>query len=265
MNPDRKIRVLLVDDDPATLRMYQLALEGTAEVVTESSPARAVEQATRTRPDVIVLDLAMPAVNGWQVCHALSNDVATSGLPVLVLTGHDDDDVPARAIKAGVRAVLIKPCPIDRFLPSIRAAAEVGMIQRHQQQIRRLYDLFNDRRFAEAAAMFEDGMRGLEHPLLRAGYIAFANGWVGAFPDAWMTVVSIEPNDGEDEQYDAQVMGVGTHLGDLSLAGGEILRTAKRRLRIPIRHTIRFGHDRIASSTLSFDAADLARQLRPSA
>src|SRR5262245_63352755 len=123
--------------------MYQMALQGTAEVVTESSPARAVEQATRTLPDVIVLDLAMPAVDGWQLCHALSNDVATSGLPVIVLTGHDDVDVPAKAIKAGVRAVLIKPCPIDRFLPAIRAAAEVGMVQRHQRQIRRLYELFN--------------------------------------------------------------------------------------------------------------------------
>src|SRR5262245_24820827 len=110
---------------------------------TESSPARAVEQATRILPDVIVLDLAMPAVDGWQLCHALSNDVATSGLPVLVLTGHDDVEVPAKAIKAGVRAVLVKPCPIDRFLPAIRAAAEVGMVQRHQRQIRRLYELFN--------------------------------------------------------------------------------------------------------------------------
>src|SRR5262245_1318676 len=103
MKADRPIRVLLVDDDPDTLHMYRMALEGTAEVVTESSPARAVEQATQVVPDVIVLDLAMPGVDGWQLCHALSN-VATSGLPVLVLTAHDDVDVPARAIKAGVRA-----------------------------------------------------------------------------------------------------------------------------------------------------------------
>jgi CheY-like chemotaxis protein len=263
MISDRQIRVLLVDDDPATLQMYRMALEGTAEVITELSPARAVEQATRTLPDVIVLDLAMPAVDGWQLCHALSNDMATSGLPVIVLTGHDDVDVPAKAIKAGVRAVLIKPCPIDRFLPAIRAAAEVGLVQRHQQQIRRLYELFNDRRFAEAAAMFQDGMRGLRHPLRRDGYVAFANGWVGAFPDAWMTVVSIEP---KDDEYEARVMAVGTHLGDLSFANGDILRPAKRPLRIAMSHAIRFGGDRIASSTLSFDAADLTRQLeRPGA
>jgi CheY-like chemotaxis protein len=264
MNRDRPIRVLLVDDDPATLQMYRMALEGTAEVMTESSPARAVEQATRTLPDVIVLDLAMPAVDGWQLCHALSNDVATSGLPVIVLTAHDDVDVPAKAIKAGVRAVLVKPCPIDRFLPAIRAAAEVGMVQRHQRQIRRLYDFFNDRRFAEAAAMFQDGMRGIQHPLRREGYIAFANGWVGAFPDAWMTAVSIEPQ-GEAE-YVANVMAVGTHLGDLSFANGDVLRPAKRPLRIAMRHTIRFAGDRIASSTLTFDSADVTRQLeRPSA
>jgi CheY-like chemotaxis protein len=264
MNADRRIRVLLVDDDAATLEMYRMALEATAEVMTESLPARAVEQATRTVPDVIVLDLAMPGVDGWQVCHDLSNDVATSSLPVLVLTAHDDVDVPAKAIKAGVRAVLIKPCPIDRFLLAIRAAAEIGMVQRHQRQIRRLYDFFNDRRFAEAAAMFHDGMRGIEHPLGREGFIAFANGWVGAFPDAWMTVVSIEPQ--QAGEYHANVMAVGTHLGDLSFANGEVLRPAKRPLRIAMRHTIRFAADRIASSALSFDSADLTRQLeRPSA
>jgi len=261
MSAERQIRVLLVDDDPATLQMYRMALEGTAEVVTESSSARAVEQAKRILPDVIVLDLAMPAVDGWQLCHALSNDVATSALPVLVLTGHDEVDVPAKAIKAGVRAVLVKPCPIDRFLPAIRAAAEVGMTQRHQRQIRRLYDFFNDRRFAEAAAMFQDSMRGFQHPLRREGYIAFANGWVGAFPDAWMTVVSIEP---KPDEYDAHVMAVGTHLGDLSFANGEILRPAKRPLRIAMRNTFRFDQDRVTSSTLSFDAADLAHQLERS-
>jgi len=212
---------------------------------------------------VIVLDLAMPGVDGWQLCHALSNDVATSGLPVLVLTAHDDVDVPARAIKAGVRAVLVKPCPIERFLLAIRAAAEVGMTQRHQRQIRRLYDFFNARRFAEGASMFLDSMRGLQHPLRREGYVAFANGWVGAFPDAWMTVVSIEP---KGDQYDAYVMAVGTHLGDLSVAGGEVLRPGKRPLRIAMRHTFRFEDDRIAASTLSFDSADLTLQLeRPSA
>jgi CheY-like chemotaxis protein len=263
MRAERQIRVLLVDDDPATLQMYRMALEGTAEVMTESSPARAVEQATNIRPDVIVLDLAMPAVDGWQLCHALSNDVATSGLPVLVLTGHDDAEVPAKAIKAGVRAVLNKPCPIDRFLLAIRAAAEVGTVERHQQQIRRLYDFFNDRRFAEAAAMFHDNMRGFQHPLRREGYIAFANGWVGAFPDAWMTVVSIVP---QSTEYHAHVMAVGTHLGDLSFANGEILRPAKRPMRIAMRNTFRFDEDRIVSSTLSFDSADLTQQLeRPSA
>src|SRR5262245_799033 len=109
--------------------------------------------------------------------------------------------------------------------------------------------------------MFEDGMRGLQHPLRRDGYIAFANGWVGAFPDAWMTVVSIEP---KDDEYDANLMAVGTHLGDLSFANGDLLRPGKRPLRIPIRHTFRFGGDRIASSTLSFDAADLTHQLERS-
>ena len=263
MNHDRPIRVLLVDDDPETLQMYRMALAGTAEVVTESVPGRAVDQAKQAQPDVIVLDLAMPAVDGWQLCHALRNDVATSGLPVLMLTGHDEVDVPARAIKAGVRAVLVKPCPIDRFLLAITAAAEVGLVQQHQQLIRRFYDFFNDRRFADASTMFHDPMRGMEHPLRREGYIAFANAWVGAFPDAWMTVVSIEP---AGDHYEAHVIVRGRHLGDLSLANGDLLRPAQRQLRIPMRHSIRFAGDRISASTLSFDAADLTRQLElPSA
>jgi len=260
MKLDRTMRVLLVDDDPETLRMYRMALEGTADVITESSPAHALEQAKRTIPDVIVLDLAMPAVDGWQLCAALRNDSVTSGVPVLVLTAHDDLDVPARAIRSGVRTVLVKPCPIERFLLAIAAAAEVGVVQRHQQLIRRLYELFNDRRFAEGSTMFADGGRGISHPLRRDGYIPFANGWVGAFPDASMTVVSIEP-DGDD--YDVHVIARGTHLGDLTVANGDVLRPSKRTLRIDMRHRIRFAGDRIAASAVSLDVADLARQLSP--
>ena len=260
MKLDRPMRVLLVDDDPDMLRMYRMALERTAEVITESSPDRALEQAKRAAPDVIVLDLAMPGVDGWQLCGVLRNDVITSGVPVLVLTGHDDVDVPARAIRAGVRAVLTKPCPIDRFRLAIAAAAEVGVAQRHQLLIRRLYELFNDRRFAEGAMMFVDGGEGVKHPLRRDGYIPFANGWVGAFPDASMTVVSIQP---DGDEYDVHVVARGTHLGDLTIASGDVLRPSKRPLRIDVRDKIRFAGDRISSSAVSLDVDDLTRQLTP--
>ena len=260
MKLDRPMRVLLVDDDPDTLRMYRMALEATAEVATESSASHALERAKGTVPDVIVLDLAMPTVDGWEVCGALRNDVVTSGVPVLVLTAHDGVDVPARAIRAGVRAVLVKPCPIDRFLRAIDAAAEVGIVQRQQQLIRRLYELFNDRRFAEGSTMFVDREQGIQHPLRRPGYIPFANGWVGAFPDASMTVTSIEP---DGDEYDVHVVARGTHLGDLAIASGDVLRPSKRSLRIDIRDRIRFTGDRISSSAVSIDMADLARQLTP--
>ena len=92
----------------------------------------------------------MPGVDGWQVCRELRADVRTARIPVLLLTGHDEDDVTPTAIRLGVRAVLLKPCSVERLVASLLAAAEVSWRQRDEEIMERYYELFNEHRCAEA-------------------------------------------------------------------------------------------------------------------
>src|SRR5258707_3011922 len=115
-------RVLIVDDEREILTLCEAALAPYASVTSLTRGEDAFQAAATIQPDVVVLDLAMPGVDGWHVCRELRANVHTVRIPVIVLTGHDSDEVTATAIRYGVRAVLTKPCSVDRLVASMLAA-----------------------------------------------------------------------------------------------------------------------------------------------
>lgn len=107
-------RVLVVDDEPDVLLLCRLNLQQRGHELLEASDGgRALELARERHPDVIVLDLMMPGMNGYQVLEALQRDDATSGIPVLVLTAKSLRADRERSHELGAAAFLTKP-----FLPS---------------------------------------------------------------------------------------------------------------------------------------------------
>lgn len=103
-------RVLVVDDDPAIrlLCAANLALEGL--VVVEAADGRlALEHACNDCPDLIVTDVTMPGLDGFQLAEALRGDIRTSRVPVIFLTGELALGNAARARKLGALAYLTKP------------------------------------------------------------------------------------------------------------------------------------------------------------
>lgn len=107
-------RVLVVDDEPDVLLLCRLNLQQRGHELLEASEGgRALELARERHPDVIVLDLMMPGMNGYQVLEALQRDDATSGIPVLVLTARSLRADRERSHGLGAAAFLTKP-----FLPS---------------------------------------------------------------------------------------------------------------------------------------------------
>lgn len=107
-------RVLVVDDEPDVLLLCRLNLRQRGHELLEASDGgRALELAREGHPDVIVLDLMMPGMNGYQVLEALQRDDATSGIPVLVLTAKSLRADRERSHGLGAAAFLTKP-----FLPS---------------------------------------------------------------------------------------------------------------------------------------------------
>jgi CheY-like chemotaxis protein len=114
--------LLLVDDCAGVRDLYQLALEPTFQVLTASRGTDGIAIATSERPDVVVLDVVMPGLDGWETCAAIKSNPLTADIPVILLTGADDRDLTEHANAVGASALLNKPCPADRLLAAIRSA-----------------------------------------------------------------------------------------------------------------------------------------------
>jgi DNA-binding response OmpR family regulator len=101
------IRVLAVDDDPAMTDLLNLLLRSYGfEVATENSGESAVESIRANPPDVVLLDLMMPGMNGWEVCAAVRK---FSKVPIIILSALDKPADVASALDAGADDYLVKP------------------------------------------------------------------------------------------------------------------------------------------------------------
>ena len=88
--------------------------------IAASSGPEGLAEAARVLPDVIVLDLGMPGMDGWEVITRLKADPATSAIPVIALTGHVTDESKRRALEAGVDEYCTKPCRPDELLAAVQ-------------------------------------------------------------------------------------------------------------------------------------------------
>jgi len=117
----RKPKILIVDDDPDLLKAMRLRLRANScEVVTCSDEYSVVGAAQKEHPDVIILDLGLPAGDGFVVLERLQLSDALSGIPVIVLTARDPQGNEARALKAGATAFFQKPVDNEELMNVIR-------------------------------------------------------------------------------------------------------------------------------------------------
>ena len=118
-----RLKALIVDDEEelSTLLAARLSAAG-AEVRTAADGAAALALARRWKPSVILADVSMPGLDGWQLCSALAADGKLSRVPVVIMTSWATKDIQDRARKAGAAAVLLKPFD-ERALPDLLRAA----------------------------------------------------------------------------------------------------------------------------------------------
>jgi two-component system KDP operon response regulator KdpE len=118
-----KQRILVVDDDPDLVRALRLRLRANNyDITTASDGYSAVASAQKDRPDLIVLDLGLPAGDGFVVLDRLQNIDALSGVPVIVLSARDPQGNEERALKAGAAAFFQKPADNEELLNVIRVS-----------------------------------------------------------------------------------------------------------------------------------------------
>lgn len=102
-------KVLLVEDDPFIIRLYQKILthEG-FQIELADNGLSALETLPVFKPDIILLDIMMPTMNGIEFLNKMRENPATQNIPVLVLTNVADSDVTLDAVNAGAALILIK-------------------------------------------------------------------------------------------------------------------------------------------------------------
>lgn len=103
-------RILIADDDPVILRLIQvnLELEG-YEVLTANNGQEAVDVAMAERPDLVILDIMMPRLDGYQACERLKSDDTTKEIPVIFLSAKAQQGDIEKGRSFGVAAYLTKP------------------------------------------------------------------------------------------------------------------------------------------------------------
>ena len=113
--------VLVVEDDPETRRYYMDVLAGDGFLTFEAHNGfQALAKAVETPPDLVLTDIAVPGLDGIELCRRLRADPRTRDVPVLAVTGYGDRHYPDRAIQAGANRVLIKPLDADVLVAEAR-------------------------------------------------------------------------------------------------------------------------------------------------
>jgi CheY-like chemotaxis protein len=126
----REIEVLLVEDDPGDVLMTREAFQdykvhNQLHVVNDGEQAMAFlrqegEYAGRPRPDLVLLDLNLPRMDGRQVLHAIKSDPELSSIPVVVLTTSEAEDDVLRSYSLHANAYVTKPVDFERFIDVVR-------------------------------------------------------------------------------------------------------------------------------------------------
>ncbi len=118
-----RVKLLVVDDSPTHLKIASRPLEEQGyEVITAADGEEALAKAGAERPDVIVLDVIMPRLNGFQVCRQIKNSPALRHIKVLLLTSKSQESDRFWGKKQGADAYMTKPFTDDQL---IKAVADV--------------------------------------------------------------------------------------------------------------------------------------------
>ena len=114
-------RVLLVDDYPDAREMYSEYLDFSGfEVIEAANGMEALQRAADESPDIILMDLSLPVMDGWEATRRLKAEARTAHIPVVALTGHALAGMSEGAKQAGCDAFVTKPCLPEDLVKEIR-------------------------------------------------------------------------------------------------------------------------------------------------
>lgn len=112
-------RILIVDDEPFNLDLLSQILEEDYEVIEANNGRKGLEAARAEKPDLILLDMLMPEMNGWEVAAAVRASEGIEHVPIIAVTAQAMSGDETRALEAGCNAYLTKPIDDELLLDTI--------------------------------------------------------------------------------------------------------------------------------------------------
>ncbi|MCU4675322.1 diguanylate cyclase [Catenovulum sp. 2E275] len=104
-----ELRVLIVDDDKTNRRVLKECISGMAQVLLAKNGSQAIEKSMELQPDLIVLDVVMPDMDGFSVIETLRNRRATQHIPIIFITGSNSEEIELKGLRLGAVDVISKP------------------------------------------------------------------------------------------------------------------------------------------------------------
>lgn len=119
-------RVLVVDDHPANVEILEILLADEFRLETAGTGAEALEKAERFNPDVVLLDVMMPGMNGYETCRMLRQMIAGRNCTIIMVSARAMNSEREEGIRAGADEYVTKPFDVDHLLRRIRGIFSIG-------------------------------------------------------------------------------------------------------------------------------------------
>ncbi|MFH0930391.1 MAG: response regulator [Candidatus Zixiibacteriota bacterium] len=117
----KSAKILVIDDEAEITEIIETFLKDAGyQVLIENSSVMGIERAKNFKPDLILLDIMMPFMDGYEVCDELKKNKETENIPVIFLTGKDAKSDEGRSFKVGGDMYIKKPFSCDRLLEIVR-------------------------------------------------------------------------------------------------------------------------------------------------
>ncbi|MBI5101445.1 MAG: response regulator [Nitrospirae bacterium] len=181
MSEKKSHKILIVDDEPMNVKVIAIILEGHGYTFeTAMNGLEALEKTRSFSPDLILLDIMMPEMDGYEVCRVLKADASTSHIPIVMVTALADKDAKLRGLDSGANDFLTKPVDTVELMlrtKNLLKVKEFGDFLKHHNELlesevlQRTVEL---RTALEALVLANEELRGSEE-LVKKGYIDTIN------------------------------------------------------------------------------------------
>lgn len=115
-------KILVIEDDPSALRLIQYTLEQEGyQVLTATNGLAGIRKAQNEKPDLVVLDVMLPGINGFEICHRLRTEFLTARMPILMLSAKAREIDKATGLKVGAEDYLTKPADPSLIVSRVEA------------------------------------------------------------------------------------------------------------------------------------------------